>query len=81
MMQDSSLGPVRDIGGGWQLSFRTIELFGDVTAVPVIRPAGGAWIEMAPETLDGMARWSGDMRQTMNTSVELMNDWRAEART
>lgn len=74
------LGPVLDIGGGWQLSFRTIELVDWITAVPVIRPAGGDWIEMPPETLTGLSGEAHGMRKVMEESIELLNSWRSVQR-
>lgn len=74
------MGNVRNLGGGWELSWRPVDTFNDeVIGVPVIRPCGGDWIELPPEALDGLARWSADMRHEMDVSVRIMNSASARA--
>ncbi|APE08611.1 hypothetical protein BO226_04725 [Rhodococcus sp. 2G] len=73
-MSRFEIGNVREIGGGWELSWRPVETFdGEVVGVPIIRPCGGDWMELPPEALDGLVRWSGDVRHTMRVGVDIMN--------
>ncbi|UZF43187.1 hypothetical protein [Rhodococcus rhodochrous] len=74
MMSKYGIGNVREIGGGWELSWRPVETFdSEVVGVPIIRPYGGDWIELPAEVLDGLAQWSADVRDTMRVGIEIMN--------
>jgi len=62
-MSTYEIGNVRELGGGWELSWRPIEtLDGELVGVPIIRPHGGDWIELPPAALDGLVQWSADVR-------------------
>ncbi|WP_157788844.1 hypothetical protein [Rhodococcus rhodochrous] len=73
-MPTYEIGNVRELGGGWEMSWRPIEtLDGELVGVPIIRPHGGDWIELPPAALDGLVRWSADVRHTMRVGIDIMN--------